>query len=452
MNQFTTSRRAAFAVGMTGLAAGLAGPALAQPSTQPSGTPPHPHRGPMRPRPPGGPDLIRGFSRERLARMERAFADEAERGSFAGCVALVAREGEIIHHEAYGHQDAARTTPMPRDAIFLQASMTKPMTSAAAMMLVEEGRMKLSDPITRWMPELANLKVERRRDGQPPEEVALERPITVQDLLRHTSGFAYSNAVPSERIRDAYREQNIEAGREAITGDEMLRRLGGIPLAFQPGTMFFYSISTDVLGLLIERVAGQRLDRLLQERLIGPLGMRDTAWFVEPGKRGRLAESPTTDPQTEPMWRAYRILEDDAGRSYLKGGAGLVSTAADYFRFAQMIANGGHFEGRRYLAAPVVNYMLSNHIQGMGGSPTASTGPGYGFGLGFAVRLQDGLGVAPGSRGDAMWAGAWGTSFTIDRAEGLVGILMAQGPSARGQTRMLFKNLVYGAMVESRRA
>ncbi|PBN41071.1 serine hydrolase domain-containing protein, partial [Sphingobium sp. D43FB] len=127
--------------------------------------------------------------------------------------------------------------------------------------------MKLSDPITRWMPELANLKVERRRDGQPPEEVALERPITVQDLLRHTSGFAYSNAVPSERIRDAYREQNIEAGREAITGDEMLRRLGGIPLAFQPGTMFFYSISTDVLGLLIERVAGQRLDRLLQERL-----------------------------------------------------------------------------------------------------------------------------------------------------------------------------------------
>ena len=151
------------------------------------------------------------------------------------------------------------------------------------------------------------------------------------------------------------------------------------------------------------------------------------------------------------MWREYRITEDPAGRSYFRGGAGLVGTAMDYFRFAQMIANGGLFEGRRYLAEPVVNYMLSNHTAGMAGSPTASTGPGYGFGLGFAVRLQDGMGVAPGTAGDAMWAGAWGTSFTIDRAQGLGGGFMAQGPSNRTHTRMVFKNLVYGAMVEGGR-
>ncbi|MFH5924340.1 serine hydrolase domain-containing protein [Roseomonas xinghualingensis] len=375
---------------------------------------------------------------------------EAQRGSFPGCVTLIARGGEIVHLEAHGHQDAARTRPMPLDAIFLQASMTKPITSAMAMMLVEEGLMKLSDPITNWMPELKELKVEVRRDGQT-EDVPLARPITVQDLLRHTSGFIYANAAPSTRLRELYEQHNIEAAKEPISADEMLRRLGTIPLAHQPATTFHYSISTDVLGLLLERVSGRPLDALLQERLISPLGMRDTAWFVEPGRRARIAEAPVTDPQTEPMWRAYRILENPAGRTYFRGGAGLVSTAQDYIRFGQMIANGGVFEGQRYLAAPVVNYMLSDHIQGMGGSPTSSTGPGYGFGLGFGVRRQDGVGVAPGSTGDAMWAGAWGTSFTIDRAEGLVAILMAQGPSARVQTRMLFKNLVYGAMVESRR-
>jgi CubicO group peptidase (beta-lactamase class C family) len=151
------------------------------------------------------------------------------------------------------------------------------------------------------------------------------------------------------------------------------------------------------------------------------------------------------------MWRAYRILENEAGRSYFRGGAGMVSTAADYMRFSQMLASGGVLDGQRYLSAPVVNFMMSNHILGLGGNPFGSTGPGYGFGLGFGVRLADGMGFSPGSPGDAMWAGAWGTSFTIDRAEGLVGILMAQGPTNRVQTRMLFKNLVYGAMVESRR-
>lgn len=428
-------RRAAFAGAVVGLAA-TALPAAAQSNGQP--------------RPTAPPPLVRGFARDRLARIAPVMQAEAERGSFPGAVTLIARQGEVIHFEAHGHLDAAKTKPMPRDAIFLQASMTKPMTSVLAMMLVEEGRLKLDDPIGAWLPELRDLKVEVVRDGQP-ELVAPTRPPTVHDLLRHTAGFVYVAASPSPRIRSLYEEGNIESRDGPITGEEMLKRLGAIPLAFQPGTTFFYSIATDVLGLLVARVAGKRLDLVLEERLLNPLGMKDTHWFVPEGKRARLAEAPDSDPQKAPMWRSYRILTDERETSYLKGGAGLVSTAGDYIRFAQMVASNGIYEGRRYLAAPVVNFMLSNHTVGMAGSPMASTGPGYGFGLGFGVRLQDGMGTAPGSTGDAMWAGAWGTSFTIDRAEGLVAILMAQGPSNRVRTRMIWKNLVYGAMVESLR-
>ncbi|MDN3567872.1 serine hydrolase domain-containing protein [Paeniroseomonas aquatica] len=437
MSTTNLGRRPAFAGAMAGLAT-AALPAAAQTAL---------------PRPPGAmppSPLVRGFARDRLARIAGVMQAEAERGSFPGAVTLIARQGEIIHHEAHGHQDAAKTKRMARDSIFLQASMTKPLVSTLAMMLVEEGRMKLDDPIAGVLPELRDLKVEVTRDGQT-ELVAPSRAPTIHDMLRHTAGFVYSNAAPSPAIKSAYEENNIEAGREAITGDEMLKRLGTIPLAFQPGTTFFYSIAVDVLGLLVQRVAGKRLDAALEERLLGPLGMRDTGWFVPEAKRARLAEAPDSDPQKESMWRAYRILSDERETSYLKGGAGLVSTAADYARFALMMGNNGTLDGRRYLAAPVVNFMQTNHTVGMAGSPMASTGPGYGFGLGFAVRLADGMGTAPGSAGDAMWAGAWGTSFTIDRAEGLVAILMAQGPSNRVRTRMIWKNLVYGAMVESLR-
>ncbi len=429
----------------TGRRAGILGAgALLMAQTLPAAaqTPPRPAATP-RARP-----LIRGFAQDRLARIAGVMQAEAERGSFAGAVTYIARQGETVHFEAHGHLDAAKTRRMPREAIFLQASMTKPIASALAVMLLEEGRLKLDDPIAVHLPELRDLKLERTRDGNT-ELVAPARQPTVHDLLRHTAGFVYAAASPSASIRAAYNQHNIEARDGPITGDEMLRRLGTIPLAFEPGTRFFYSISVDVLGLLVERVARQRLDRVLEERLLGPLGMRDTAWFVSPDKRSRIAETLDSDPLKESMWRSYRILNDERETSYLKGGAGLVSTAADYAKFAQMIANNGQFGGRRYLSAPVVNFMLSDHMIGLEGTPAASTGPGYGFGLGFAVRRQDGMGTAPGSAGDAMWAGAWGTSFTIDRAEGLVAILMAQGPSHRGRTRMIFKNLVYGAMVES---
>ena len=395
-------------------------------------------------------DLVQGFSRARLARFQPAMEREIERGSFNGAVALIARNGQIIHHEAYGHQDNARRVPMTREAIFLLASMTKPLTSVATLMLMEEGRLKLGDAITQWLPELRELKVMTAQGGVTGE-APLTRPITVQDLLRHSSGFVYAASAPFPRIRELYEEHDIEARRGPVTSAEMLRRLGTIPLAFQPGAQFFYSISTDVLGLLLERVAGQPLDRLIAERLTGPLGMVDTVWWVDPARRSRVAESIASDPLSAPMWASYRIEQNPVPAGHFKGGAGMVGTSADYFRFAQMIANNGSFEGRRYLSAPTVNLMLSDHMGGMGGTPMASTGPGYGFGLGFGIRREQGIAVAPGSPGDAMWAGAWGTSFTIDRAEKLVGVFMAQGPSARTHTRMVFKNLAYGAMVESAR-
>jgi CubicO group peptidase (beta-lactamase class C family) len=378
---------------------------------------------------------------ERLARIAPALNAQVGIGTFAGAVSLVAQDGNIVHHEAVGFLDAAKTRPMPRDAIFRLASMTKPITSVATMMLAEQGQLKINDPVTNWLPELKNLKVET-----PQGDVAPTRMITVQDLLMHTSGLVYGPASPSPRIAKMYADLNIESLETDISGDEMLKRLGTIPLLHQPGTTWFYSISTDVLGLLLERVSGKRLDVLTQELLLGPLGMTDTAWWVPPAKRGRLAETLDSDPLKAAMVRAYRQDSDPAPRQYLKGGAGLVGTGADYLKFAQMVVNGGTDGRTRYLSRKTTEFMLSDHLVGKAGVPNATTGPGYGFGLGWGVRMYDGVGWTPGSVGDAMWAGAWGTSFWVDPRERLVGVLMAQCPSNRIHTRMLYKNLVYGAV------
>jgi CubicO group peptidase (beta-lactamase class C family) len=392
-----------------------------------------------------------GFAKERLARIAPVMQEQIRRDVFPGAVTLIAREGQVVHFETHGFLDAAKTKPIAKDTIFRLASMTKPIVSVATMMLLEQGTLQLNDPITKWLPELKDLKVEVTtvKDGQTTtQDVALDRPIWVQDLLRHTAGFVYAGSTKSPRIKQMYDEKNIESREVDITGDDMLKALGTIPLAHQPGTFWEYSIADDVLGLLLERAAEKPLDRLLKEMLFDPLGMRDTAFWVPPEKAARLADAPDSDPLKVTMMKGYRLSENPAGKSYLKGGAGLVGTADDYLKFAQMVLNYGELDGRRYLSKKTVEFMLSDHIIGMGGTTIATTGPGYGFGLGWGVRRQDGMAWVPGSQGDAMWAGAWGTSFWIDPREELVGILMAQGPSNRVATRMLFKNLVYGAMVQ----
>ena len=387
------------------------------------------------------PDEV-GLSPQRLSAVSDWLRGEVAKKAIPGAVLMVVRGGKLAYVDAVGQRGPADATPMKSDDIFRIYSMTKPIVTVAAMMLVEQGRMNLNDPIVKWLPELKDLKVETSTT-----DVALNRPIWVQDVMRHTAGFVYGGAAKSARIKDLYEKGNIESREVDITGDEMLKNLGAIPLAHQPGTFWEYSIATDVLGLLIERVAKQPLDALLRELLLDPLGMTDTAFWVPPEKAARLAETLDGDPLKAGMIKGYRQFSNPVGKSYLKGGAGLVGTAQDYLRFAQMIANGGEYAGRRYLSKKTVEFMLSEHTAGMGGTTIASTGPGYGFGLGFAVRLQDGMAWVPGSRGDAMWAGAWGTSFWIDPKEGLVGILMAQGPSTRTHTRMLYKDLVYGAMM-----
>jgi CubicO group peptidase (beta-lactamase class C family) len=396
-------------------------------------------------------DEFQGMSQERLARIAAVMKEQVDKGVFPGAVTLIARRGEVVHFEAHGFQDAAKTKPMSKDSIFRLASMTKPITTVAAMMLVEQGAIKLNDPIATLLPELKDLTVDPQESAADetayPTDAPLARAITVQDLMRHTSGFFYAGAIGSKRLKEAYEKANIEGSEKPIARDEMLRQLGQIPLAYQPGTRFHYSISTDILGFLVERATGKPLDEALGDMLLRPLGMKDTAFWVPADKSSRLAEAPDGDPLKKTSLN-FCGSEQEIRKSYFKGGAGLCGTAEDYLKFVQMLANGGEYQGRRYLSKKTIEFMLSDHIVGLGGSTAASTGPGYGFGLGFAVRLHDGFSWTAGSKGDAMWAGLFGTSFTIDPKEQLVAVMLTQGGTARLQSRLLFKNLIYGAMVQ----
>ena len=386
--------------------------------------------------------LVQGFSGKRLAHLTAVMQAQVEAGMFPGAVTAILHRNQLVHFEAHGHLDAARSQPMTKDALFRLASMTKPLVTTVAMMMVEQGVFSLQDPITRWLPELNHLVVET-----PEGDVPLVRPIWVQDLMRHTSGFVYSGMTHSPRIKAFYEQHNIESRVEDISADEMLRNLGKIPLAHQPGTFWEYSIAVDVLGLLLERVLAQPLDVIVAQALLEPLGMKNTTWWVTPEQEKKLAQTLDDDPLKVGMLKSYRQHYNPAGKSYFKGGAGLIGSTADYLRYLQMMINKGEFEGKRYLSRKSVDLMLSQHTVGMAGTTIANTGPGYGFGLGFAIRQGQGMGWVPGSTNDAMWAGVWGTSFWLDPTEQLAAVIMAQGPTHKTHTRMLFKNLVYGALV-----
>jgi CubicO group peptidase (beta-lactamase class C family) len=396
-------------------------------------------------------DGLQGFSQERLGRIAPVMKQEIAKGTMPGAVTLIARNGQIVHFEAHGSLDAAKTKPMPKDAVFRAFSMTKPFTSVAAMALVEQGKMSLRDPISNWMPELKQMNVlaEQTDERGRTTRVAVpaKRQITVQDLLRHTSGFTYAGSAPFPELKEAYEKAEIESRNVDLPPEELIKRLASIPLAYEPGTRWEYGVSTDVLGVLVERVAGKRLDQFLDEILFKPLKMKDTSFQASPEQMPRLADALDTDPQKADAWKWVRV-EADPGKRYRLGGAAAVTTAEDYFRFAQMMLNKGELDGVRVLSRETVEYMMSDHIAGLQGSPAPTTGPGYGFGLGFGVRIQEGVAWVPGSTGDSMWAGAGGTSFTIDPKEKIVGVFMAAAPTPRLHTRFLFKNLLYGALVD----
>src|SRR4051812_9182120 len=350
------------------------------------------------------PDTIKeGFSSARLAAFGEQIRADVKSGRLPGAVILVARNGKLVYSEAIGEQDPKAHAPMRKDSIFRIYSMTKPIVSVAVMMLVEEGKLQITEPISKYIPELKGLKVgvEKTGDGgnKTLELVPAAREITIQDLLRHTSGLTYG-VFGKSLVKDEYNKVGVDSWEQSNA--EGMQKLAKVPLHFQPGTTWEYSRSVDVLGHLLERISGKPLDQYLQERIFKPLGMKDSGFWVAPEKQSRIAEAFESDPDTRAKVSLIDIRQPP---KLLSGGGGGVSTAPDYLRFTQMLLNGGQLDGVRLLSKKTVEYMLSDHLgavqeESLKRGPAYLPGPGYGFGLGFAVRTETGEAGTPGTIGD----------------------------------------------------
>ncbi len=390
----------------------------------------------MSPLPRAVPEEI-GLSSARLARLSAVLVREIEHGRVPGAVALVARRGRLAFFESFGQRDAVSGAPMTRDAIFRIYSMTKPITSVAAMMLWEEGRFLLNDPVGKYLPELGDLKVAVER-GEDLELVPAARAVTVQDLLRHTSGLTYEfrGAGPVQKMY-----MGAKVYRRAQTSADQIATLGKLPLLHQPGTRWEYGRSTDIVGRLVEVLSGQPLSVFFEQHILAPLGMVDTAFHVPPHHHSRLAESFANDPESG---AALQLLEVRNPPNFESGGGGLVSTASDYARFLQMLLNGGTLDGLRLLSRKTIELMTADHLGPITGASDLLL-PGHGFGLGFAVRLRAGIAHVPGSIGQYFWGGLAGTTFWVDPKEQLFALLLIQAPGQRDYYRTLFRDLVYSA-------
>jgi CubicO group peptidase (beta-lactamase class C family) len=359
-----------------------------------------------------------GLSSERVARIRAVTLGHIETGHVPGAVILVARHGKIAYFEAVGYRDRAGNAPMTKDALFRIYSMTKPITSVAVMMLVEEGRLQIGDPVSRYLPELAKPKVGVEKEGAGGDKVLelvdAPREITVQDLLRHTSGYTYGSRGDT-LVHRVYREARI--GSRDDDNAEMVAKLGKLPLLYAPGTRWEYGVSTDVLGRLVEVISGKPLGIFFEERIFRPLGMTDTAFVVPQAKLGRAAQ-PWQRPGGPPMTRRFAVGEP---ARYQSGGGGLVGSTLDYLRFSTMLLNGGELHGKRLLGRKTVEFMTSDHL---GTIPIKA--PGLGFGLGFQVRRATGVARLPGTPGEYGWAGNGGTLFWIDPQERLIALYMVQ--------------------------
>jgi CubicO group peptidase (beta-lactamase class C family) len=391
---------------------------------------------PSLPLPLAAPEEI-GLSSVRLARVGAVMRGEIERGRVPGAVALVARRGRLGLFDSFGQRDAASGAPMAKDTIFRIYSMTKPITSVAAMMLWEEGRFLLGDPIAKYLPDLAGLEVAVTRGGEI-ERVPVERAITIQDLLRHTSGLTYEFR-GSGPVHKMYQSARLYS--RAQTNAEQVAALGKIPLLHQPGTRWEYGRSTDVVGRLVEVLSGQPLSVFFEQHILAPLGMVDTAFHVPQRQHSRLAEALARDPDSG---GAVQLLEVRNPPNFESGGGGLVSTASDYARFLQMLLDGGTLDGRRLLSRKTLELMTADHLGPMTGASDLLL-PGHGFGLGFAVRLHAGIASVPGSVGQYFWGGLAGTTFWVDPAEQMFALLLIQAPGQRDYYRTLFRDLVYAA-------
>lgn len=383
----------------------------------------------------------------RLDRLNQVITSHIEDGLIPGAAMLIARHGKVVYQQALGRQTPDDPAPMQLDAIFRIYSMTKPIVSVAVMQLVEEGRLLLSHPVSRYLPELANLQVGLTLSG-PEGEPALglapaQREMTIQDLLRHTAGLTYG-IFGNSLVKSCYNAAGVHG--PDISNDNLIQKLATLPLAYQPGTTWEYSRATDVLGALLERIHGKPLDAVLAERIFTPLGMTDTGFWVPSGQQHRLAEGFAIDPLTQ---QAVYLLNVRERPQFLSGGGGLVSTLHDYWRFANMLLRGGELDGVHILSHKLVALMTSDHLASLPQAKSGASylpGPGYGFGLGFAVRTAAGESTIPGSIGDYHWSGLAGTYFWNDPQEQLTAIWMVQAQEQREYYRQLFRNLVYASL------
>jgi CubicO group peptidase (beta-lactamase class C family) len=387
------------------------------------------------------------FSREKLARAGDYIRNEIATGKIPGAVLLIQQHGRPVYFEKFGVRDVATRLPMTADTIFRLYSMSKPITSVAAMMLVEDGKLRLDDPVSKYIPAFGQVKVGgEKRDANEGTVLRLEplnRPITIEDLLRHTSGLTYG-FIGDSAVRNLYANSDLFDGD--FDNAEFAERLAKLPLAEQPGTRWDYGHSTDVLGRVIEAVSGKSLYRFEKERLLDPLGMTDTAFYVaDAAKRPLIAEPMPDDRFVTPV---AGIRDPMMLRRWESGGAGMVGTIGDYARFSQMLLNGGTLDGRRYLKPETITLMTSDHI-----GPETKIGHDYfyfpgassGFGLGFAVRISP----YPGTSwplGEYRWDGIAGTFFFIDPKDDMFVIFMVQTPSERGRIQLALKTLIYQAL------
>ena len=387
-----------------------------------------------------------GLSSERLNRISATLKAHIEKGVIPGAVVLVIRNGKIAYFESFGMRDLTKSLPMEKDTIFQIYSMSKPITSVAAMILHEQGRFYLGDPISKFIPEFKQMKVGvETKDAATGEMTFSTEPakseITMHDLLRHTSGLTYA-FMGTSKINLMYKEAGLSNPDQTL--EEMVMKISKLPLVSQPGTRWGYSRSTDVLGRVIEKISGMTLDKYVEQNILKPLQMNDTGYYVNPEKIENVAM-----PGAKANWPSHYPASPP---KLPLGGSGMVSTAHDYAHFMQMLLNGGQLDGARLLGRNTVEYMTADHL----GTDIPKKGPGYflgegtGFGLGFAVRESLGVPQLPGKVGDYAWMGAGGTSFFISPSEKLCSVFMteANNMGIMAYYARLMKTLVMQAIVD----
>jgi CubicO group peptidase (beta-lactamase class C family) len=380
-----------------------------------------------------------GLSSIRLQRMSDAFRHDIDKGTIPGVTIMVARRGQIGWFDALGRQNPAGAAPMAHDTLFRIFSMTKPIVSTGVMTLLEEGHLLLTDPIAKYIPEFSNQKVGVEHNGKL-DLVPPARPITIQDLLRHTSGITYEHT-GNGPVHQMYQQSRVRSRK--ISNAEHAALVASMPLVCQPGTEWNYSRSTDILGRLIEVVSGKTLGVFLTERILAPLQMTETAFHTGSENAERLAEPFPLDPWSGEKVQLFNTLEQPVMES---GGGGLVSTTMDYARFCQMLVNGGTLDGAAIIGRKTLELMASNHLSPDVKIDSPLLPAGHGFGLGFAVRTHQGLAPFAGSVGQFFWSGIAGTFFWIDPKEELFAVFMSQGPGQREYFRTLVRSLVYAAV------